>query len=113
MAPMLGGRIDIQYRRVQCTPPSNLQIIVDKNSGTGGFLKMSVTVCATLLHRVYLFLTQLIHMHSCYCQAQFNKTAQYRFPMDAYLLRLSLSQALADPHPWQSASGACACVRSP
>ena len=46
MAPMLGGRIDIQYRRVQCTPPSNLQIIVDKNSGTGGFLKMSVTVCA-------------------------------------------------------------------
>ena len=44
MAPMLSGRIDIQYRRVQCTPPSNLQVNIDQNSGTGGFLKMSVSV---------------------------------------------------------------------
>ena len=44
IAPMLSGRIDIQYRRVQCTPPSNLVVDIDQNSGTGGFLKMSVTV---------------------------------------------------------------------
>lgn len=45
---MLTGRIDIQYRRVQCTPPSNLIVNIDQNSGTGGFLKMSVTVSHTL-----------------------------------------------------------------
>lgn len=44
MSSMLTGRIDIQYRRVQCTPPSNLIVNIDQNSGTGGFLKMSVTV---------------------------------------------------------------------
>ena len=44
IAPMLSGRIDIQYRRVQCTPPSNLVVNIDQNSGTGGFLKMSVSV---------------------------------------------------------------------
>ncbi|KAL3148841.1 expansin-like protein [Trebouxia sp. C0010 RCD-2024] len=43
MAPMLGGRIDMRYRRVECTPPSNLIVNIEKNSGTGGFLKMSVT----------------------------------------------------------------------
>ncbi|DBA91943.1 TPA: expansin [Trebouxia sp. C0005] len=43
IAPMLSGRIDIQYRRVQCTPPSNLVVNIDQNSGTGGFLKMSVS----------------------------------------------------------------------
>jgi len=46
---MLGGRIDIQYRRVQCTPPSNLVVNIDQNSGTGGFLKMSVSVSTASL----------------------------------------------------------------
>ena len=49
MAPMLGGRIDMRYRRVECTPPTNLVVNIEKNSGTGGFLKMSVTVCVALV----------------------------------------------------------------
>ena len=39
--------MDIQYRRVQCTPPTNIIVDVDSNSGTGGFVKMSVTVSVT------------------------------------------------------------------
>ena len=49
MSPMLSGRIDIQYRRVECTPPSHLQINIDQNAGSGGFLKMSVTVSRSVL----------------------------------------------------------------
>ena len=41
---MLNGRIDIKYRRVQCTPPANIDVIIDGNSGTGGWLRLSVTV---------------------------------------------------------------------
>ena len=59
MAPMLSGRIDIQYRRVQCTPPSNLQVNIDQNSGTGGFLKMSVSVSP---HQLQFFF-QSCRMH--------------------------------------------------
>ena len=44
IAPMLNGRIDIKYRRVQCTPPANINVQIDGNSGTGGWLRLSVTV---------------------------------------------------------------------
>ncbi|DBA91941.1 TPA: expansin [Trebouxia sp. C0005] len=43
IAPMLNGRIDIQYRRVECTPPVPVKVQIDGNSGTGGWLRLAVT----------------------------------------------------------------------
>jgi hypothetical protein len=45
---MDGGRVDIKYRRVECTPPSDMRVIVDSNSGDGGWLRLYVDVCAYL-----------------------------------------------------------------
>lgn len=50
IAPMLNGRIDIKYRRVACTPPANINVQIDGNSGTGGWLRLSVTVSPLYLH---------------------------------------------------------------
>lgn len=50
IAPMLNGRIDIKYRRVQCTPPANINVQIDGNSGTGGWLRLSVTVSPSALY---------------------------------------------------------------
>ncbi len=44
MAPMALGRIDIQYRRVACQVPENLDIIVDHNNGAGSWIRLQVKV---------------------------------------------------------------------
>lgn len=44
MAPMENGKVAIKYRRVQCTPPSGLNIVVDQNAGAGGTLRLTVQV---------------------------------------------------------------------
>ena len=36
------GRIDIQYRRVDCTPPEPVQLAIDSNVGVGGWLRLVV-----------------------------------------------------------------------
>ena len=46
---MLNGRIDIKYRRVECTPPVPVKVQIDGNSGTGGWLRLAVTVCLVFL----------------------------------------------------------------
>ena len=51
IAPMLNGRIDMQYRRVECTPPMPVNVQIDGNDGTGGWLRLAVTVCSALLAR--------------------------------------------------------------
>ena len=48
MAPMALGRIDIKYRRVACQVPQNLNVIVDQNRGSGGWIRLQVKVCSTL-----------------------------------------------------------------
>lgn len=45
MAPMALGRIDIQYRRIACQVPENLDIIVDHNNGAGSWIRLQVKVC--------------------------------------------------------------------
>ena len=42
MAPMALGRIDIKYRRIACQVPQNLDVIVDQNRGTGGWIRLQV-----------------------------------------------------------------------
>lgn len=44
IAPMAIGRIDIQYRRVDCTPPLPVSISIDNNVGVGGWLRLVVEV---------------------------------------------------------------------
>ena len=39
-----GGRVNIQYRRVQCVPPSNLFVSVDNNLGDGAWIRLQITV---------------------------------------------------------------------
>lgn len=39
-----GGRVNIQFRRVECAPPSDLVIIVDSNSGSNGWIRLKVYV---------------------------------------------------------------------
>lgn len=36
------GRIDIQYRRVDCTPPNPVSLAIDNNVGVGGWLRLVV-----------------------------------------------------------------------
>lgn len=49
IAPMLNGRIDVNYRLVACTPPSALQVKVDGNDGPGLWLRLLITVSCPLL----------------------------------------------------------------
>lgn len=44
LAPDLAGRIDVNYRLVACTPPSDIQVMVDGNSGSGLWLRLVITV---------------------------------------------------------------------
>lgn len=44
IAPMSIGRIDIKYRRVDCTPPNPVTIEIDNNVGVGGWLRLVVEV---------------------------------------------------------------------
>ena len=48
MAPMANGRVQIQYRQVECAPPSNINIVVNQNAGAGGWLRLTVQVKAFL-----------------------------------------------------------------
>lgn len=73
IAPMLNGRIDIQYRRVECTPPVPVKVQIDGNSGTGGWLRLAVTVCSSCFapvpgHKIPAAsahtLYPLLHMHA-------------------------------------------------
>ena len=49
LAPDLAGEIDINYRLVACTPPSDLSVQVDGNDGVGLWLRLVITVSAVLL----------------------------------------------------------------
>ena len=40
IAPMSLGRINMQYRRVECTPPSSINVNLDINIGAGSWLRM-------------------------------------------------------------------------
>lgn len=44
---MEGGRINIQYRRVECTPPEPLKVNIHANVGVGGWLRIAVEVRST------------------------------------------------------------------
>ena len=44
ISPQSSGRIDMQYRRVQCVPPSAMNVVVDNNNGPSGWLRLYVTV---------------------------------------------------------------------
>lgn len=44
LAPMLNGRIDVNYRLVACTPPSSLKVQVDGSGGAGLWLRLLITV---------------------------------------------------------------------
>ena len=41
-----GGRINVQYRQVECAPPSDLVVNVDNNDGGNGWIRLQVTVRA-------------------------------------------------------------------
>lgn len=42
LAPMANGRIDVQYRRVECVPPAPMVVFVDNNNGPGGWLRLFI-----------------------------------------------------------------------
>lgn len=44
MAPMAIGRIAMRYRQVECAPPGVLKVEVDKNYGSGRWLRLMVEV---------------------------------------------------------------------
>lgn len=48
LAPDLAGEIDINYRLVACTPPSDLSVQVDGNDGVGLWLRLVITTVANL-----------------------------------------------------------------
>ena len=48
IAPMEVGRINIQYRRVECTPPEPLLVSINHNYGPGAWLRIVVSVRAPL-----------------------------------------------------------------
>ena len=39
-----GGRINIQARRVQCAPPSDLEVSVNNNDGNDGWIRLQIQV---------------------------------------------------------------------
>lgn len=44
ISPISTGRINMQYRRVQCVPPGKMSVVIDNNVGTNGWLRMFVSV---------------------------------------------------------------------
>lgn len=44
IAPMEVGRINIQYRRTECTPPEPLNVDINHNFGPGAWLRIVVSV---------------------------------------------------------------------
>lgn len=53
LAPIAIGRIDIQYRRVECVPPAAMVVFVDNNNGPGGWLRLFIGKCChhTAMHQ--------------------------------------------------------------
>ncbi|KAK9800899.1 hypothetical protein WJX73_008437 [Symbiochloris irregularis] len=43
ISPISTGRINMQYRRVQCVPPGKMSVVIDNNVGTNGWLRMFVS----------------------------------------------------------------------
>ena len=60
LAPMLNGRIDVNYRLVACTPPSSLAVQVDGSGGPGLWLRLLITVSHH--HLMIPVLLQLCHL---------------------------------------------------
>lgn len=64
LAPMLNGRIDVNYRLVACAPPSSLKVQVDGSGGPGLWLRLLITVShlpfLALLLSAVLFLEFLV-----------------------------------------------------
>ncbi len=58
-----GGRINIQSRRVQCTPPTNLVVTVNNNNGNDGWIRLQIQVGmqapVTVMPQVYTHLALL------------------------------------------------------
>ena len=48
IAPMEVGRINIQYRRTECTPPEPLNVDINHNFGPGAWLRIVVSVRLTI-----------------------------------------------------------------
>lgn len=46
IAPWYGGRINIKYRRVDCTPPTSIRLQLLNVDGNGNWLRMTVQVTA-------------------------------------------------------------------
>ena len=38
------GRVQMRYRRVSCTPPSDIKVAVDEFSSAGGWMRLSIDV---------------------------------------------------------------------
>lgn len=62
IAPMEGGRINIQYRRVECTPPEPLKVNIHANVGVGGWLRIAVEVLPANKRPL-----QLAHVYEASC----------------------------------------------
>ena len=39
-----GGRINVQYRQVECAPPSDLVVNVNNNDGGNGWIRLDISV---------------------------------------------------------------------
>ena len=50
IAPMEVGRINIQYRRTECTPPEPLNVDINHNFGPGAWLRIVVSVRLIAAH---------------------------------------------------------------
>ncbi|KAK9820245.1 hypothetical protein WJX72_007952 [[Myrmecia] bisecta] len=47
IAPMSVGRIDMQYRRVNCNPPADMVVAVDQNPQNGGWIRFNIQSVAS------------------------------------------------------------------
>lgn len=84
IAPMALGRIDIKYRRVECKPPQDMNIIVDQNRGAGGWIRLQVKVSNAPLASKKFSLRKLqdrpLHTerYSCSCSPKFAEACACR-----------------------------------
>ena len=53
IAPMEVGRINIEYRRVECTPPEPLMVSINFNYGPGAWLRIVVSVSNPIFGSVW------------------------------------------------------------
>jgi hypothetical protein len=45
-----GGRINVQYRQVECAPPSDLVVNVNNNDGGNSWLRLDISVRYVVAH---------------------------------------------------------------